>query len=105
MSAVPGNFLDFGSWDTTDINGLDLPDTQSTDYSTLPINDGLPDNVLNVPRSDGITWTGVLDAAKSSADTLFGVFNNVYNLQSKIEDAKYQRTVNEANMQIRHTSG
>jgi len=98
MSAIPDDML---TWESDYGSNYDLGNTQSTDYSTTPINDGLPDNVINVSRSDGITWSGVLGAATAGADTLTKVFSTVYNLQSKAEDAKYQRTLNETNQQIR----
>ena len=96
MSAVPGNFMDFGSWDTSNINGFDLPETQGTDYSVSPQSDGLPDNVVNTPRSDGITWTGVLSSVKSTATSLFDVFGKAYALNSEIENRKYQQEVQKA---------
>ena len=76
-------------------------DTQSTDYSVAPLSDGVPDNVVNVPRSDGITFNGILAGVSSTADSLLNTFGKVYQLQSNVENAKFQRTVNSANMELK----
>jgi hypothetical protein len=76
-------------------------DTQDTDYSTAPLSSGLPANVVDTPRSDGITFDGILSGVSATADTLFNTFGKIYSLQSSVENAKFQRTVNAANLELK----
>ena len=90
MSAVPENILDFGTWDTL---GTDLP--------TVPLSNGSPSNVVDTPRSDGITWDGILSGVNATADSLLNTFGKVYQIQSNVENAKFQRVVNEASQSLK----
>lgn len=90
MSAVPENILDFGTWDTL---GTDLP--------TAALSNGSPSNVVDTPRSDGITWDGILSGVNATADSLLNTFGKVYQIQSNVENAKFQRVVNEANQSLK----
>jgi hypothetical protein len=90
MSAVPDNILDFGTWDTL---GTDLP--------TYPLSNGSPSNVVDVPRSSGISWDGILSGVNATADSLLNTFGKVYQIQSSVENAKFQRVVNEANQSLK----
>lgn len=76
-------------------------DTQTADYSVAPLSDGVPDNVVNVPRSDGITFDGILAGVSATADSLTNIFGKVYSLQSGVENAKFQRVVNQANQDLK----
>lgn len=102
MSAVPSNILDFGSWETP----AGVPAwvsggyTQSTDYSTAQQSDGVPDNVVNVPRSDGISWGGALDSAMKTAGDIASTFGKVYQINSQIEGQQFQRKVTESQLGI-----
>lgn len=90
MSAVPENILDFGTWDTL---GTDLP--------VYPLSNGAPSNVVDTPRSDGITWDGILSGVSATADALTNTFGKIYQIQSGVENAKFQRVVNEANQSLK----
>ena len=76
-------------------------DTQTADYSVNHLSDGVPDNVVNVPRSDGITFDGILAGVSATADSLTNIFGKVYSLQSNVENAKFQRTVAAANQELK----
>lgn len=90
MSAVPENILDFGTWDTL---GTDLPQ--------YALSNGAPSNVVDTPRSDGITWDGILSGVSATADALTSTFGKIYQIQSGVENAKFQRVVNEANQSLK----
>ena len=90
MSAVPDNILPWESgWDT-----------MSPELPTTSLNDGVPDTAVDVPRSNGITVSGVLGSVQSTADSLLGIFGKVYSLQSSVENAKFQQTLNTAKLDI-----
>lgn len=89
MSAVPGNFLNFGSWDTI---SAELPDTQ--------LSTGIPSNVVDVPKTDGVTFSGVLNGISSTADSLINAFGKIYSINSAVENAKFQQTVKAAELEV-----
>lgn len=90
MSAMPENILDFGTWDTL-----------NTDLPQYALSNGAPSNVVDTPRSDGITWAGVLSGVSATADALTNTFGKIYQIQSSVENAKFQRVVNEANQSLK----
>lgn len=90
MSAVPENILDFGTWDT---QGTDLPSTS--------LSFGAPSNIVDVPKSDGVTWSGILSGVSATADALTSTFGKIYAINSAVENAKFQQTVNAANQQLK----
>jgi hypothetical protein len=97
---MPFNFSGFGGA-SNDPAVMGWNTTQETDYSTNPLSSGLPSNVVEAPRSNGVTFSGILDGVSATADSLFKTFGKVYQLQSDVEDAKFQRVVNEANMDLK----
>lgn len=78
-----------------------LDGAQTADYNSDPILSGVPATVSTAERSSGITFNGVLDGVSATADSLFNTFGKFYSLNSKIEDSKFQRTVNEANQSLK----
>jgi hypothetical protein len=70
--------------------------TQVSDYSVSPIVDSVPENVIDVPRSSGITFDGVLEGVQKTADTLLNTFGKVYAIDSAIQSAKFQREVTQS---------
>ena len=102
MSAVPENILVFSTY-ADPVGALDWVvggDTLSTDLPARPLSDGVPDNVTNAPRSDGITWGGALTSAMKTAESLAGTFGKVYQLNSQIEGQNFQRKVTEQQLSI-----
>lgn len=104
MSAVPGNILDFSQWGGSNYDPLASYDTLQTDYSVRPLSYGVPNNVVNTPRSDGVTWSGVLNGVSSTADTLLQTFGKVYQINSSIENAKYSQQVTNAQLENQRAS-
>jgi hypothetical protein len=92
--------FDFGG-SGSDPSVMGWGNTQATDYSINPLSDGVPANVVDVSRSDGITWDGVLSKVSATADSLFSTFGKVYQLNSNVENEKFQRMVNEANRELK----
>ena len=105
MSAVPGNILSFSDFGGSgnDPSVMGWGDTQSTDYSTNPIGYGVPDNTVNAPRSDGVTWTGVLGGVESTANNLLNTFSKVYQLQSTVENAKFNQTIQASQLDLQRS--
>lgn len=92
--------LDLGAWNTQ--SEYWTPEgAQNADLPSQPLSDGVPANVVDVPRSDGITFDGILSGVSATADTLFNTFGKIYSLQSSVENAKFQRTVNAANQELK----
>jgi|WetSurMetagenome_2_1015567.scaffolds.fasta_scaffold182782_3 hypothetical protein len=75
-------------------------DTQTTDYSTNPIIAGNPSTVVDTPRSDGITWGGVLSGVESTANTLLDTFGKFYKLEDSVASAQFQREIKSAQLDI-----
>lgn len=85
--------MGFGTWDTLD---TDLPST-SLSYGT-------PSTLVDTPRSDGMTWSGLLSGVSATADAITDTFGKVYQIQSNIENTKFQRVVNDANLQLKQVA-
>lgn len=65
-----------------------------------PLSSGVPDNVIDVDRSGGITLSGVLSGVDATASNLLNMLGKYYSTTSKIEDAKFQRTVQTATLDL-----
>lgn len=99
MSSVPGNQpLDFAGveWD----DPFSTVQTQSTDIGTSPLSSGIPDNYVDTPRSAGITFNGILNKFNASTDSLLNTFGKIYSLDSKVENAKFQRSIQSATLDL-----
>lgn len=94
--------LDFSS-DAGDNWGLPV-DTMDPGYSTVQLSSGVPDNYVDVPRSDGITFTGLFDGIKATADTLGGIFTKAYELNANVENLKFQRDIATRNLDIQRSA-
>lgn len=92
--------LDLGAWETQ--SEYWTPEgAQQADLPTGELSTGQPANYVNTPRSDGITFDGILTGVERTADSLFNTFGKIYSLQSSAENAKFQRTVNQANQELK----
>lgn len=83
--------LDFSS-DAGENWGLPV-ETMDAGYSTVQLSSGVPDNFVNAPRSDGITFTGIFDGIQATAETLGGIFTKAYQLNANVENLKFQRDI------------
>lgn len=61
----------------------------------VTINNGVPDNVTNPERSDGITVSGILAGVTSTADTALNLFGKAYSLYSTAQNANYSAKIAE----------
>lgn len=91
--------LDLGAWET-ETESWEPTGAQFSDYSDAPLSTGVPATVVDVVRSDGITFDGILSGFSATADTLLNTFGKVYSINSAVENAQFQRTVNTANQQL-----
>lgn len=92
--------LDLSGWDLGGNLDFSLGDTTSTGLPDYSVGDGQPGNVIDVPRSDGITVSGVLDAVTTGADKLFQLGSKIYSLQDAAENAKFARTMQQQRMTL-----
>ncbi len=78
-------------------------ETQSTDYSTIPLSSGQPINFVDVPRSDGFSFTGFLENTAKTVENLSNTFGKVYQLQSNVESQKFNREFEAAKLDIQRS--
>lgn len=92
--------LDFSNWDLG--GNLDLPITIDAGTPDYTVGDGLPTTGIlqDVPRSDGITVSGIFDGLNKTAQTGFDLFNKVYSLSNQVEDKKFSMEMNRARVDI-----
>lgn len=82
---------------------FDVPDTLGTDLLGVQIMDNVPDTYVDVPRSNGITVSGVLKGVETGVNTLVNTWSKVTALNSEVENRKFQQTLASANMDLQKT--
>ena len=89
MSAVPDNIGPFGSWDTL-----------TPELGSGTLSNGQASNVVNAPRSDGVSWTGVLNNVSATADSLLNLWGKAVSFTDAAEDKAYQRELKKATFEV-----
>jgi len=56
--------------------------------------------LLDMPRSSGITVSGILGAVESTAKTGFDLFSKAYQIQDAFEGAKINRQINQGRIEL-----
>lgn len=83
-----------------------LPDTIESAPQTMnggvTLNNGVPDNVTNVQRSDGLTVSGVLQGVTATADSLLNTFGKAYTLYNQGQSLQYQAKLTDQAQQLKY---
>ena len=91
---VPVPSLSFDPLGTTlssDLPSYTVPTLGSTGTSPLP-------DLQSIQRSDGLSFSGILDGVSATANSLIGLYGKVNSIQSNAEMAKFQRDYTKAKM-------
>lgn len=94
----PGPTLTGGaSW-----NNFSLPVTTVTDLMPpdLILSQVVPQNLVETPRSSGITLSGVLGGVEATAKSALDIFGKVYSLQNEAASQKYQQEIGKASLKV-----
>lgn len=87
-------------------SGFSLPPTLSPVDPNMTggvtLSNGVPDNVVNTPRSDGITVSGVLQGVTSTADSLLNVFGKAYTLYNQGQALQYSAKLADSSQQLQY---
>lgn len=90
--------LDLSGWDLG--GNLELPSTIDAGMPEFSIGDGMPSVPLDVPRSEGFTFSGILGGLEKTAQSGFELFSKVYQLQDAVEGAKFNRAMTQQRTQL-----
>jgi hypothetical protein len=74
------------------INGLD--------FGGYAPASNVPENVVNIDRTDGLGFGGILESVKAGANSLIGTWAKVYELQSTVENTKFNNTLRAAQLDV-----
>lgn len=79
-----------------------LPETIAPEMGDWSLGGGTPaiSGALTVPRSEGISVSGILGTIEKTAQTGFDIFSKVYALQDSVEAAKVNRQLNQSRVQL-----
>lgn len=82
-------------------NNFSLPETTVTDLipPDLILSNTMPETLVEVPRSEGITLSGVLGSVEATAKSALDIFGKFYSLQNQAATRKYQQEIGKATMQ------
>ncbi|NBW79184.1 MAG: hypothetical protein EBR27_09255 [Betaproteobacteria bacterium] len=79
-----------------------MPDTIGAELPDSSLGGGVPviAGTFEVPRSDGISVSGILRTIEKTAQTGVDIFSKVYQIQDAAEASKVARQINQSRLQL-----